>query len=140
MNYMKQVAEMLGVELGEEFHIKEVASGEVVKNEYRITENTLECHYPDGWNVSTIGNAWGKFFTGELKIVKKPWKPKYDEGYYFINMTSASVFDDIWADHAADVLRWKLGNVFRTREEAEANIDNFKEYMHKDPDTSWRRE
>ena len=78
MNYMKQVAEMLGVELYEYFRYESTLTG-ISKIELRFTENYLE-------GYSSDVNAWFnvKFETmcnllnGEYKVVKIP-KPILDD-------------------------------------------------------------
>lgn len=74
MNYMKQVAQMLGVELEEEFNI------EGIDYKYKFTKDGLFFHYEEN-NI----NIWYKLcddlsdiLTGEYKIIKKP-KPILDE-------------------------------------------------------------
>lgn len=72
MNYMKEVAQMLGVELYEEFNIDFYKD-----TKYRFTERGLEC-------FSEQGKIWihsiyiYRLFTGDYEIVKIP-KPILDE-------------------------------------------------------------
>ena len=72
MNYMEQIAKMLGVELYEEFNID-------VYNciKYRFTEHGLECFYEED-NQWVRGLYIYRIFTGEYKIIKIP-KPILDE-------------------------------------------------------------
>ena len=46
------------------------------------------------------------------------WKPEYDEEYCFISGNSNITYDE-WLNLTFDELRFDLGNVFKTKEEAE---------------------
>ena len=79
MNYMKQVAKMLGVELGEVFCIK--AYGPIFK--YKITEYGIEyLNVTDKWCESNP-NLINEILTGRQVIRKIPWMPKEDDKYFF---------------------------------------------------------
>ena len=69
---MKEVAQLLGVEIGEEFKI-EGHSGNV---KYRLTEEGLE--YFSCGNGFTISSTLNRLLNGEYKVVKIP-KPVLDE-------------------------------------------------------------
>lgn len=66
MNYIPEIAKMLGVEIGEEFKI-EGHSGNV---KYRLTEENLE--YFSGGKGFTISSTLNKLLNGEYKVVKLP--------------------------------------------------------------------
>ena len=72
MNYMKQVAQMLGVELGEEFKIKSDHF------KYKITERGLERFdsYDNCWYL--VAPTLVELLLGDSKIIKLP-KPILDE-------------------------------------------------------------
>lgn len=72
MNHMKEVAQLLGVEIGEEFKI-EGHSGDV---KYRLTEENLE--YFSCGKGFTISSTLNKLLNGEYKVVKIP-KPVLDD-------------------------------------------------------------
>ncbi|MCQ2282358.1 MAG: hypothetical protein MJZ99_07020 [Bacteroidales bacterium] len=128
---MKQVAELLGVELGGQFMINgRQAIYELQKDGVYI----LDCQ---GRGVNSA-QTFLDLLRGEAEIVKQPWKPKYREEYYFLNLFDDEVFSDIWEDHPTDTARYKLGNVFKTELEAEKNIEAYKKYMAQEPDISWR--
>ena len=71
-NKMKEVAQLLGVEIGEEFKI-EGHSGNVM---YRLTEEGLE--YFSCGNGFTISSTLNYLLNGEYKVVKIP-KPVLDD-------------------------------------------------------------
>lgn len=115
MNYYKKIAEMLGVELDEEFSLKN-NDDEILSSNYKITGfggllfkcDTKWCH--SGY-IDEIIN-------GELTIVKLPWKPKFKDYYYYYSPYTELVCTEMWVSKASDYCMWKLGNCFRTKEEA----------------------
>ena len=113
-NYMADVAKLLGVEICEEFEIKGYSSRYMFINDGMIdAESGFVCD----------GTLW-KLLTGEATIKRKPWKPAVDERYYSVaenGIPEESIC--VW-DHL-DIILYKLGNCYRTREEAEANSDKW---------------
>ena len=118
-NYMADVAKMLGVEIGEEFQLKD-SSGEIRNtHRFKITINGL-CKF--------IGNTWvchnwiGDLLIGKYEIVKLPWKPKFDDEYYCTSVPQRCVRKCYWSNITRDYAFYKLGMCYRTREEAEAHF------------------
>lgn len=114
MNYMKNVAEMLGVELEEEFMID--SSDKV----YRFFKNGL-CFQCDGaWLPAEY--QFFDLIKGECKIIKLPWQPKEGDKYYH----PASNFKDIyyagWGNTIFDIALKEAGMIFRTKAECEAAL------------------
>ena len=128
MKYYKQFAEMLGLELEQEFVLTDVDGNRKDKYTYKITEDGLLYKSPTfNWAISSLGNI-GKLLDGDVKAVPKPWKPKKGETYwYYPNPIYFGVINSyVWNDDLTDLLFWKVGNCFKTREEAE---DKGKEIM-----------
>ena len=113
-NLMPKVAELLGVEIGEEFEISKPNDDNI----YKITHVGLEYLYYDKWFIA--GNL-GHLLSGQYKIIKKPWKPKYMNRYYFIYLDGV-IGGEMWAGGALDILRYKTGNCFKTKEEITPEI------------------
>lgn len=117
MNYYKQFAEMLGLELGQEFKIIDSHGKTIDAALFEITEDGL---------FSKANNLSGKvtlildlILSGKCKAVPKPWKPKYDERFWFYSEPFNQALSHKWCDGNYDMCLWKCGNCFRTREEAE---------------------
>lgn len=120
-NLMPQIAEMLGLQLGEEFKID--TSGDDI---FQITESGV-------WMRKGIDKEeWVEkpfefvmLCNGDAEIIKLPWKPKAGEQYYSFggrflgDPTVWIVVDVIWQGLAYDVAMFDKGWVFRTKEEAE---------------------
>ena len=132
MNYMEQVAKMLGVEFGERFRLYDE------EREYDVDYYFLE----DGIYVDICkpyrANS-GLLFdivSGKYIIKRKPWKPKDGEKFWFVEIHTDKdgyVGDqEYYYDCSVDVNFYKLGNCYRTKEEAEANIDKWVEFYASD--------
>lgn len=110
MNYMEQVAKMLGVELGEEFRIGGV-------NEYYfLTCEGLRTKRGGGPYDSTLASI----LTGSNTIKRKPWKPKHGDTYWFVKFSHGHFCDfTTYAEgNIEDESRVKLGIAFSTKEQA----------------------
>ena len=79
MNYMEEVAKMLGVEIGEEFKIE----GLLCDTRYKLTRENLEYFYDGRWY--TISGTLNYLLNGEYKLVKlsKPILDDIEKKYLF---------------------------------------------------------
>ena len=120
MTYWKQFAAMLGLELEQEFVLMK-PDGEIKDwYTYKITENGI-------FYKSKISEDWFKdkpivveeLLNGCIKVMSKPWKPKNGEKYWYYSTYFDNTSSCIWTDGVSDLLLWKLGNCFKTEEEAE---------------------
>ena len=119
MNYMPEVAKMLGVELGERFQI-EFNSGFESKhhkdNEYYWWEHGIQLDKEGHACISS--DMLHGILCGSISIKRKPWKPEYGECYHFINEQGLTTWDT-WGDSCEDIILYKLGNCYQTREKAD---------------------
>ena len=129
-NYMADVAKLLGVEIGEEFEIQfdspYHASAMFTKDMFKITDTDAPITIPY-WPESILHSL----LRGRLTIKRKAWKPKVDERYYTVAENgvpeqNVCVWDFI------DISLYKLGNCYRTKEEAEANRDKWSRFYASD--------
>lgn len=132
MNYYKKIAEMLGVELGEEFSIKNMLTEDIVRPRYKITKEK-------GLMYSIGGKEWNRssslfaIFSGAYSIVKLPWKPKIYEQYWYCSIAGKPVVvATTWGGFYGDLCRWKCGNCFRTKGEAETEGKEIAEQIAKE--------
>ena len=125
MNYWKQFAEILGLELGQEFVLTDIDENRKDIFTYKITEDGI-------FYKSKINNDWFKtelvdaLLNGCIKAVPKPWKPEKGEKYFYYAKAFGQTVYKIWIDENYDLLLWKVGNCFKTEEEAK---DKGKEIM-----------
>lgn len=121
-NYMQQIADMLGVELGEVFYVKQ---GEHNIKFILSKDGLHQVVCIDGKETCGIlsHRIFGKILTGEAKIIKRPWKPDANGDYYKVykfNDERVYVEHVRWlgAGNSENLADWKIGNCFETEEEA----------------------
>ena len=119
MNYYKQFAEMLGLELEQEFVLTDADGNRKNKYTYKFTEDGVLYKSPTfiNWSGNSLGTI-GSLLNGDVKAVPKPWKPKYGDLYYYCSTTC--VVQTSWLGFTNDYINWNVGNCFRTKEEAES--------------------
>lgn len=118
-NHMHEVAALLGVKLDEEF----ILNGDET---YVLTQEGLIC---SGGFVQ--GLLLTLLLAGKLEIKRKSWKPIKDEAYYYVSEDGLTWEED-WIDNDVDRMRYKLGNCYRTKEEAEANVNKWRAFYASD--------
>lgn len=118
-NLFPQIAEMLNVDIGEEFKFQEIDN-----KIYKIELNGF-------WQRTENQKCWdsmeGSFFElnailmGKRTVVKLPWKPKKGDGYYTFEIFRGKwVVRSLWWTGApCNYALLDKGWVFRTKEEAE---------------------
>ena len=132
-NIMSQIAQMLGVEMEEEFKVDIATEGEI----FRITENGLELKKLESSSSSSFGDtnlqvwktiptSFVKLLTGEAKIVKLPFNPKQGDVYwsfYRSTITDKWLATSItWTNSVTDIAKFKVGWCYRTEREAKAAL------------------
>lgn len=120
-NYMEQVAKMLGVELYEEFEIVFPVSYTCHATAMFTDEGikVISTDVYDSYNFKAY--VLTHLLNGNYGIKRKPWKPKDGEEYYCIEMLYGDAVCNHWRGLWMDVMYYKVGNCYRTKEEAEAN-------------------
>ena len=121
-NYMAEIAKMLGVELGERFNITNC------RGDYYFTDSDFK---RDGDELAFYSTLYS-ILNGTYTIKRKPWKPEDNENYWYIDENGEAWSGEAWrnrfddCEYASDHMNYyKLGNCYRTREEAEANRDKW---------------
>ena len=133
MTYWKQFAEMLGLELEQEFRLVNPDGTKVDNDLYKIREDGLFYKKrKDGVWLPEPSTTLSSLLQGLCKVVTKPWKPKYGEQYWSyslkINRTCCNMFGEFIEDYAI----WKSGNCFRTEEEAKTKGKEIMEKLVKE--------
>lgn len=118
-NHIGEVAQMLGVEIGEAFKVTDDTYG-AYQLYHRFTES-------NGIEISDDGVTWETakaivlkcLLMGDARIVKLPWKPKMGETYYTSDIFDQDLWDYyLWDDDKRDEELYKRGLVFKTKKEA----------------------
>lgn len=133
MNYYKQFAEMLGLEFEQEFVLTDVDGKMKDKYTYKITEDGLLYKSPPfiNWSISSSGTI-GKLLDGYVKAVSKQWKPEKGGKYWTYSEIWEEVTSFRWEGYYYDLLLWKVGNCFKTRDEAEYKGKEIMEQIQKE--------
>ena len=126
MNLIPKIAEMLGVEIGEEFDLCNGMDSSIRMGcIYKFSNDCLMCADED--DKDCFGVASDKtlrcILNGSLKIIKLPFEPKDREKYWtaywkgIVDMPCALY--EIWCGDSIDFANKVSGNCFRTEAEAE---------------------
>ncbi len=120
-NLIPQIAEMLGVEIGEEFEIK--GSKGLV---YKFVDDELIVNSTDDKGISglTANMTLVSLLKGKSEIIKLPWKPKKGDVYFTFGLlgdkwVARSLW---WGGFPEEYALLDKGWVYRTRAEAEAAL------------------
>ena len=121
VNHMEEVAKLLGVELGEEFDVIGYPSIHFV-----FSVDGLYCYSVNSTyrTASKTDNVLRFLLSGEITIKRKPWKPLYGYVYWYVH-ADGCVTPTTWLQANSDMSLYKLGNCYRTKEEAEADRDKW---------------
>lgn len=121
MNYMKEVAGLLGVELNEEFKADCITmDGDKYTMHFTLQEDGLHSGH------DLVDPLWLiDMLTGKVQAKKLPFKPKMNEKYWTLILDTKTIVPDMqfWRDNSADYLRYYNDLCFRTIEEAKKNKD-----------------
>lgn len=133
MNYWKQFAEMLGLELGEKFELTYDDGTKVDNDLYKIEEDGLfyQKRKEDGWHVKPSITV-NKLISGYCKAVPKPWKPEKGEAYWHYSKKWEQATFLKWEGTIDDLCTWKCGSCFRTEEEANTKGKEIMEQLQKE--------
>ena len=111
--YIKQTAEMLGVELNEYFEVYDEAN--TLKGQYCFDE----IGFPDSHILLNILN-------GTYTMKKKKFKPKNGQEYFFFapdGNFSGGINKKEWNDSLIDLEHYYTGNIYRSKEESKRYKD-----------------
>ena len=121
VNLIPQIAQILGVEIGEKFKVK--GYNELT---YRFDADGLKESFSnrpkEEWTFANA--ALGSLLAGNLEIIKLPWKPKEGEICYSFGTICGKwvVCSDMWAGAPCDYALFDKGWVYSTKEEATAAL------------------
>ena len=135
MNNWGKFAEILELDLEQEFLLTDVDGNTKGELTYKFTEDGLLYKPPTlvNWSKSSSGTIL-RLLNGDYKVVPKPWKPKKGENYWFCLYGAKEVIDSRWSNGTYDLLLWNAGNCFKTEEEAETKGKEIMEQIQKEYD------
>lgn len=120
MNHMSKVAELLEVELGEEFRVDNYRS--VAEKDFRLTEDGLE-QRDNATGEWIEGEEWvlNLLLIGEVDIIHVSPKPRKGEQYYVPRITTQPqlMFDIYcWNNNEHDKAYYRMGIICKNAAEA----------------------
>lgn len=126
-NLIPEIARMLGVELGEEFKLKDKQDNCVSAELYKFSEDSLLYRYQDQDGYYTaLSLTLYHLFRGDYEVIKLPWKPKKDDDYYTFSFGGFSEEQIIvklhWDAHPCERALLDKGWIYRTLEEAKSAL------------------
>ena len=126
MTRMKDLANLLGLELYEEFKINDVKETE--NNIFRFTNDGIEyLNKSNGvWLAYDLSSIPIAVCNGDYKIIKLPWKPKDEEQFWYVS-SEGYIIQKTFNGDTFSILCYKFGNCFKTKEEAKKHVDEILE-------------
>ena len=132
MNKWKEFAEMLGLELEQDFVLTDFDGNRKDKYTYKITEDGLLYKSPTfNWSISSLGTI-GNLLNGDYKALPKTWKPEKGDRFWSYLYGLERANSAKWDCGTYDLLLWKAGNCFKAREEAETKGKEIMEQIQKE--------
>ena len=128
MNLIPKICELIGVETGEEFKLKQT-TGDIKSAKYRFRNIGDQIIYErtdlrGDWTMCSAEEV-GLLVLGKHEIVKLPFEPKVGERYWYVYWNFMSdyilVTDISFEDGDMHYHHKYCGNCFRTKAEAEAH-------------------
>ena len=124
MNLIPKIAELLGVEIDEEFKLKQTDGYlKAVKYRFRKISNKVQFERQccSGWTMCSAEDL-GLLVLGKYEIVKLPFEPKEGDMYFTVTWVDGEPYVNtvlIWRGDCYDCAMMHIGNCFRTKAEAE---------------------
>jgi len=125
MNYISQIAKILGLEINEKFKLSSL------EGNFHFTEKKLIWTSPiDGQEYGDNSSLLADVLLGEKDIIKLPWLPKHGDTYWHI--TKMGTADrDRWTGMTYDYILYQFGNCFKTEDEAIKHIQEITDKIFK---------
>lgn len=133
MNLIPEITKKLGVEIEEKFRLtcyKDFL--------FWFSKDDLMYQWKDGTCPSQAsGKMWKQALADGFDIIKLPWRPKQNGAYYYlysamVTQISPRIDCSYWAGDTNDYMRLKIGNCFKTEEEAENHKEEVFDRLTKD--------
>lgn len=142
-NKMEKFANLLGLEIGEEFKIRN--KSRVMPEIYWCTDKEVLSGREHLGGVEYIMNedTLFKLLNGTYEVVKFPWKPKYNYKYWTVTYNifekKFEVTSRHWCDSFEDIKNYRLGFCFKTEEEAERKLYTAEEFYNGKDLVDWSK-
>lgn len=117
INYMPEVAKILGLKIEEEFDLIYETGQKADWGPYKITCDGLE---DEIGNRTLHTKAFLNLLAGKYTLQKRPWRPKDGDMYWIIDPGGYTNWYNFNKDDPGDLAILNMGNCFPTEEAAEA--------------------
>ena len=133
MNYWKKFAELLWLELNESFRLVKPNREKLYNVLYKITEDGLyyKVGKTDGW-YDEPSVTLDYILNGDYSVVKLPRKPKKGDEYWYYSKCWKQAIFGTWEGGLFELCLWKVGNCFRTEDEAKNKGKEIMEQIQKE--------
>lgn len=123
MNHAREIANMLGLEIGEKFRIKghpDYGTFWFVDDQSEGQRDLWQFDLEKGFYDAEIeiNDTLEQLLAGFYEVEKLPWKPRFGNKYY-IPIKGGNCTTIIWTDSSVDLAFWNSEMCFQTQEEAE---------------------
>lgn len=76
--------------------------------------------------LAAEGKRWNP---DTMQIEKLRWKPNKNDIYYYISSVGWFITSETWDNWTYDIEHYEMGNCFKTKEEAEAKLEQIKQIL-----------
>lgn len=121
VNYMEEIAKMLGVDIGEEFRTDKCAGPF-----YFSSDALYDVH-----NKYQQDGILRALISGAQKIVKYRDIPENGYAFWYVTKNN-NAYCELWEGTTFNIMLYKLGNFYKSKAEAEANCDKWSRFYASD--------
>ena len=131
MSKLKEVLEVLGLEVGREFWL--FKNGEKIPGRYHIADTgklvVMRNMFAGDIHGSSMYSLYDLIVRDDLKLEPVPFAPKDEERFYTLRRDGKVIIVNFNPAMTLDCFRLATGFCFATKAEAEANKDTFMEML-----------
>ena len=125
-NIIPEIAKLLGVELGEEFELKDKQDNCVSTEIYKFSEDSLLYRYRAQNDYYTaLSQTLYPLFRGDYEVIKLPWRPEKGDTYYSFEAFGGTWVVALYSWSGRSPIEYALLDkdwIYRTKAEAEAAL------------------
>lgn len=115
-NYMTEIAEVLGLEIGDTLLVEEM------NTMFKMRREGLKCLNDENFRDTECAIVLRDILAGKLSMKKLPWKPIDMESYFYVYKVEEKkvvICEKLWENDVHDYIMYASKNVFKNKESAE---------------------
>ena len=117
MNLIEQIAQLLGVEMGQKFCVYSMKTGNTTKKQYYFDVDGLR-EVNGGKKINVY--VFNELITGKFMVAAPVYTPTLGDTYYYVDVDS-TIKETVWSNSIMDYSLFNLKNCFVTPE----NINSY---------------